>query len=212
MSERSHLMKQLAIPEKRILTLAAAALIALVAIAVSIAFTVRTIDADNMLTFGSVRMQVLEYELDSDGDEIVFDQDTSTKASTSEISRIVRFLNTGSSPQYVRAHIAMKGYTAAGEELSTPAAATFAINDDIWTRGDDGWYYYLGTTEDGGIVQAGAETANLITSLRFASGASGLVGQDGTYKLVVEAQAVQVANNGDSALTAQGWPEDGGDA
>ena len=76
--------------KKHIFTLAAAAALVCAVAALCVAFNVSRVQASNVLTFGSVKMCVSEYELDAQGSEIAFDPATETQASSGEISRIVR--------------------------------------------------------------------------------------------------------------------------
>ena len=90
--------------QKRTLPLAALALVALLCICGAIAYTVGTVPADNVLSFGSVKVRVCEYTLDRQGREVPFEPDArgeypETKASSNGISRIVRLQNAGAQPE-----------------------------------------------------------------------------------------------------------------
>lgn len=93
--------------KKHIFTLAAAAALVCAVAALCVAFNVSRVQANNVLTFGSVKMCVSEYELDAQENEIAFDPATETQASSGEISRIVRMQNVGEQPMYVRARLRM---------------------------------------------------------------------------------------------------------
>ena len=70
--------------------------------------------------------------------------------------------------------------------------------NDFWTY-KDGWYYYNEP------VKGGETTEQLFEALEIELDLDNSVrGSDGT--IMVYAQAVQYANNGESALEAQGWP------
>ena len=99
--------------QKRTLTLAALALAALLCVCGALAYTVGTTPADNVISFGSVKVRVCEYTLDEQGREVPFEPDVrgeypDTKASSDGISRIVRLQNAGAQPEYVRARLSMK--------------------------------------------------------------------------------------------------------
>ena len=72
------------------------------------------------------------------------------------------------------------------------------INTTEWTE-QDGWYYFNGS------LPAGESTAPLFTTVTFAPD-MGNEYQNSTVQINVYAQAVQSRNNGESALTASGWP------
>ncbi len=59
--------------QKRTLALAAMALLALACLCGTLAFTVEMVPANNVLSFGSVKVRVCEYTLNVQGEEIPFD-------------------------------------------------------------------------------------------------------------------------------------------
>ena len=67
-----------------------------------------------------------------------------------------------------------------------------------WIKGNDGWYYLEAPLTSNTPVFA-------LTSVKF-DVAMGNEYQGATATVDIVAQAVQTANNGDSALTAKGWP------
>ena len=86
--------------QKRTLALAAVALLALACLCGALAFTVDMVPANNVLSFGSVKVRVCEYTLNEQGEEIPFEADEhgdypDTEAGGSDISRIVRVENAG---------------------------------------------------------------------------------------------------------------------
>lgn len=205
--------------QKRTLTLAALSLAALLCICGALAYTVGTAPADNVISFGSVKVRVCEYTLDGQGREVPFESDVrgeypETKASSDSISRIVRLQNAGAQPEYVRARLSMKAVAPDGFSSDASNNAVFNVHDDpgaAWVDGGDGWYYYRGSTARGGQLEPGAATENLMESLRF-TGDFHDAAHGGRYKLEIEAQAVQAKNqNTDDAaldvLDVAGWPE-----
>ena len=73
-----------------------------------------------------------------------------------------------------------------------------------WTE-QDGWLYY--TPEGSDAVAPGAEVV-LFDGVKLAEEAGNQY-QNSTVTITVQAQAVQVKNNpGETALTAQGWPQE----
>ena len=205
--------------QKRTLTLAALSLAALLCICGALAYTVGTAPADNVISFGSVKVRVCEYTLDGQGREVPFESDVrgeypETEASSDGISRIVRLQNAGAQPEYVRARLSMKAVAPDGFSSDASNNAVFNVHDDpgaAWVDGGDGWYYYRGSTARGGQLEPGAATENLMESLRF-TGDFHDAAHGGRYKLEIEAQAVQAKNqNTDDAaldvLDVAGWPE-----
>ena len=107
--------------------------------------------------------------------------------------------NVGSVDFYTRVKVEKTATMADG----TPVDVNFDyvvldINTTDWTE-QDGWYYF------NAALTAGQSTAPLFTTVTFAPG-MGNEYQNLTVQINVSAQAVQSRNNGDSALTAAGWP------
>lgn len=205
--------------QKRTLTLAALALTALLCICGAIAYTVGTVPADNVLSFGSVKVRVCEYTLDSQGREVPFEPDArgeypETKVSSDGVSRIVRLQNAGVQPEYVRARLSMKAVASDGSSSDASGNVVFYVHDGAgaaWVDGGDGWYYYRGNAAGGGQLEPGAATENLMDSLRF-TGDFHDAARGGRYKLQIEAQAVQAKNQDTNnaaldVLDVAGWPE-----
>lgn len=199
--------------------LVALALAALLAVFGTAAFTVSIAPADNVITFGSVKMRICEFTLNDQGEEVSFEASAagdypSTKVHVGSISRIVRVQNAGEQPMYVRARLLMRAVTANGTVSDASDAAVLNVNDAAgcpWVDGGDGWYYYRGTADNNGVVAPGASTDNLMDSLRFVDG-SYTTAQGGMFQLTVDAQAVQAKNQQtDDApldvLAVRGWPE-----
>lgn len=203
----------------KLAALALLALAALLAVFGTAAFTVSTAPADNVITFGSVKMRICEYTLDASGNEVPFASSAAgdypaTKVSSASISRIVRMENVGSEPMYVRARLAMCAVSPDGKATDAGNVVQLAVNDapgSPWVDGGDGWYYYRGVSGNGGVVDAGQQTANLLDSVRFV-GDYQAAAQGGNFQLTVDAQAVQAKNQQEDGafldvLDVQGWPE-----
>lgn len=205
--------------QKRTLALAAMALLALACLCGTLAFTVDTVPASNLVSFGSVKVRVCEYTLNEQGEEIPFEANEhgdypETKAGGSDISRIVRVENVGAQSEYVRARLRMTSVAPDGS--STDATGNVAIHVNAgeglpWIDGGDGWYYYRGLAGRGGTLGPGAMTESLMDSLRFV-GDYHDAARGGTFKLDIDVQAVQAKNQQASdavldVLDVEGWPE-----
>lgn len=161
--------------QKRTLALAAMALLALACLCGTLAFTVDMVPANNVLSFGSVKVRVCEYTLNEQGEEVPFEADEhgdypDTKAGGSDISRIVRVENAGAQPEYVRARLRMTSVASDGSTADASDNVAFNVNAGEgfpWIDGGDGWYYYRGLAGRGGMLDPGAMTESLMDSLRF---------------------------------------------
>lgn len=205
--------------QKRTLALAAMALLALACLCGTLAFTVDMVPANNVLSFGSVKVRVCEYTLNEQGEEIPFEADEhgdypDTKAGGSDISRIVRVENAGAQPEYVRARLRMTSVAPDGSSADASGSVAFHVNageGSPWIDGGDGWYYYRGLAGRGGTLDPGAMTESLMDSLRFV-GDYHDAARGGSFRLDIDVQAVQAKNQQTSdtaldVLDVVGWPE-----
>lgn len=170
--------------------------------------------AHNVITTGNVGIQLVE-KTASDDTLVDFPEEglTGIMPGTSA-SKIVSVKNTGSATAWIRVKVEMTITGADGEPLSTVLengsekipVITFTAGES-WTLAEDGYYYYSMP------VDAGATTATLFEEVHFAP-EMGNEYQNCTANLIVSAQAVQTANNGDTVMDAQGWsaPEAGGES
>lgn len=164
--------------------------------------------AHNVITSGGVGIKLIEKTKSDDGDTLVdFPEGglTGIVPGTSA-SKIVSVENTGSAAAWIRVKVET---TITGSDKE---ALALEIGDDDnkipvitftpgenWTLGEDGYYYYNKS------VAAGDSTGTLFEEVNFAP-QMGNEYQNCTANLVVSAQAVQTANNGESVSDANGWP------
>ncbi len=203
--------------QKRTLALAAMALLALACLCGTLAFTVDMVPANNVLSFGSVKVRVCEYTLNEQGEEIPFEPNEHgdyPEAGGSDISRIVRVENVGSQPEYVRARLRMKSVAPDGSCADASGNVAFHVDageGSPWIDGGDGWYYYRGLAGRGGTLDPGAMTESLMDSLRFVDDYHDAA-RGGAVRLDIDVQAVQAKNQQESdtvldVLDVVGWPE-----
>lgn len=162
--------------------------------------------AHNVITSGGVGIQLIEKT--KSGDTLVdFPEDgLSGILPGTSASKIVSVENTGSADAWIRVKVEMTITGSDGKALpleiggadSVIPVITFTPGES-WTLGEGGYYYY------NAAVASGKSTETLFEEVYFAA-QMGNEYQNCTANLVVTAQAVQTANNGDSALTAAGWP------
>lgn len=117
------------------------------------------------------------------------------------VTKVVTVKNTDADA-FVRAQFSITVLDADGKPTN-PANLTDAIVIEAgegWEPGEDGWYYYSQP------LAVGAVTAPLFSEVAFDGPNMTNEYQNCTVNVDVIAQAVQVANNGTSALEADGWP------
>lgn len=190
-------------------TILIAALVICLAIAATgtLAYYTAERKAHNVITSGGVNIEVVEKTTGEDGTLVDFPKDGIKGVMPgSSVTKIVRIDNKGSSEAWVRVKVDSKIVGADGKELSLVIGENerpvikYTVLEG-WIKGDDGYWYYNKPVAPGG------QTAELFKSVDFDS-AMGNEYQNCTANIVISAQAVQTANNGETVMEATGWPEE----
>lgn len=189
--------------KKRMLT-AALALCCLAVLATgTLAYFTAEETAQNVITMGSLKMELVELDEKDEPWE-----DVENIVPGMEVTKEAFVKNTGTVYFYTRVKITKSFVPAQSDEL--PKLDTDLVELDLgedWKLGEDGFYYY---TES---VKPGEETEPLFTTVTFST-EMGNEYQNVKVIIDLDAQAVQSRNNGESATEATGWPEtdEGGEA
>lgn len=190
--------------KKKILLVSALAVLFAVAVSGTLAYFTADEVAHNIITSGSVEIDLVEKTQLPDGNLADFPQEgISGILPGMVVSKIVSVANTGLSEAWIRVKIEAKIVSADGKELSGKLSdgspvMSFEISEN-WVE-KDGYYYYKNP------VAPGKNTDELMKEVVFDL----LMGneyQNCTANLIVSAEAVQTANNGKSATDAEGWPK-----
>lgn len=184
--------------KKKTVTLALiVALLAICAIGTTAFFTDRG-KATNVITTGGVKIDLLETAV-KDGELAPF-EDVVGVMPGSEVSKIVEVKNIGESDAYIRISVEKAITLAENREGEVDLSLVkLDINTADWTE-QDGYYYY------NSALKPNETTAPLFTTVSFSADMGNLY-QNSSLTVNVTAEATQVANNGASALTANGWPQ-----
>jgi len=175
--------------------------VALVAMSVggTLAYFTADTTATNVITAGNIEIDLVEMEKTENGELVPFENKDGVMPGD-VISKIVTVVNTGDNPAYIRIQMEKAITLAEGKNGDIdPSLVSCNINTADWTE-KDGYFYYNKP------LAAGEETTPLFNEVTFSSKMDNLY-QGCKAEIDVFAQAVQVANNGASALEAAGWPE-----
>lgn len=185
--------------KKRIFVCALIAICLAVASYGTVAFFTHEETATNVITMGNVKIELQELALPSDGKDAVPFRDVIDVLPGTDVSKIVQVKNVGAKPAWIRISVDSVINLAEGiQGTADPALITYDFNTSHWTE-KDGYFYY------NQALAPGETTVPLFTEVQF-SPAMGNLYQQSTASVIVTAQATQTQNNGDSALTAAGWP------
>ena len=151
--------------------------------------------AHNVITSGGVEIAVQEW---ADEEKTEPFKDLTGVMPDTTVTKIAEIKNTGASAAWVRVKVE-KAIKLTGDGTPDVSMVQLDVNTTDWTDGGDGYYYY------NRALQPGEVTVPIFTSVTFQA-AMGNEYQNAQATVDVLAQAVQTANNGDSAQTAAGWP------
>ena len=150
--------------------------------------------AHNVITTGGVDITLQEWA--DEGKTKPFEDLTGIMPGMT-VTKIAEIKNTGASEAWVRVKVE-KNIRLAGEGEVNPDLVELALDTANWTE-KDGYYYYNKALKPGEV------TAPVFSAVTF-NASMGNEYQNATATVDVYAQAVQTANNGKTALNAQGWP------
>lgn len=154
----------------------------------------------NVITTGSINIQLIEWSDKEKG--IPFPKDgVSSVMPGATVNKVVEVKNVGISDAYIRVKVD-KEIILANSNNANPDLGLMKINfdDEYWLLGDDGYYYY------NKALKPDETTVALLSSVYFDVKMDNKY-QNSVAKVNVTAYATQVANNGDSVLEAKGWPQ-----
>ena len=162
-------------------------------------FTHESKPVHNVITTGDVHIELIEKTL-INGVEEDF-KDVSGVFPGQSVSKRVRVENKdkdASNDAWVRIYV-KPAITLKDKTPGDPSVLSIDFDTANWTQQGDYWYYNH-------VLRAGATTPNLFENVTFTGEDMGNVYQGCTVTVTVRAEAVQSANNTNSALTAGGWP------
>lgn len=168
----------------------------------TVAFFTAEETATNVITSGSIRIDLQETAITEDGRTILFEesQERFDVMPGQEVSKIVQVENTGANDAYIRIKVTKSIQLAEGVNgTADEALITMDFNTAYWTE-QDGYYYYNKP------LAPGQKTEPLFRNVIFDPQMSNMY-QESTATVKVDAQATQVKNNGESVFQAAGWPE-----
>ncbi len=167
----------------------------------TIAFRIYDKTANNVITFGNIKMQLLQTTLNKNNDEIdVNDDENFDITHNSTVSRRIKVKNLGKQEFFLRISLKMIGTDENNKEFNADDFVIYDLNTKDWIY-KDGWYYYKN------VVKENETTSNLITKIDFDINKITSLYPKSKFKFDVEAQAVQAQNNASNVLDVSGWPK-----
>ena len=192
--------------KKKIFLLASAVIYLAILASGTIAYFTAEDEVHNVITSDAVDIQIEEWQ--KAGDEFVpYPKESPIEVMPGvTVSKIVTIKNL-EAESYIRAKFEVVINDSNGNvmQISPETLAgiiTLTMNGEDWMRkdGDDEWWYYADS------VEMGASTEAFFTEVVFDGPNMTNEYQNCTVEVIVDAQAVQTSNNGESAIEAAGWP------
>lgn len=183
--------------KRRLLILSVLAICAATLAAGTLAYFNSEDTAHNVITTGGVEIAIQEWA-DEERETEFTDPDGVMPGA--EITKIAEVKNVGASDAWVRVKVT-KAVNRADQGEADLDLIQLDLNTKDWTLGEDGYYYY------NVALKAGEVTEPIFTCVKFDKN-MGNDYQEAEALVDVYAQAVQSANNGESALEAFGWPDE----
>lgn len=193
--------------KKKILFVAAVVVCIAIAAAGTLAYFTSRTTAHNVITSGKIEINLVEYTLDADGSTQPWDDLTGVMPGET-VSKIPHVENIGSEA-WIRVIPVVSVYLADGTRVEgntftlggeTHDVIQIDLNTSDWTKGADGYYYY------NTAVATGSKTTDVFTTVTINPLLPNEF-QNCRIEIDIAAEAVQTANNGETALEADGWPE-----
>lgn len=184
--------------KRKLLFLASAVICLSIAATGTLAYFTGEYRQTNVITTGSVDIALQEWGDEEKTEPFV---DPSGVMPGTDVTKIPEVVNTGSSAAWIRVKVEKKILTGGKDEAPADEVEKLIglnIDTTAWTY-QDGYYYYKSELEPG------ASTAPVFTKVSISKDMDNTF-KNAQIKVDVAAEAVQVANNGESAVTAAGWP------
>ena len=185
--------------------------VSLIVIAVSIiasgtlAYFTSSETSHNIITTDAINITIEEWQKTDDG-FVAYPEEPIVIMPGTSSSKIVTVRNIDAKA-YVRAKYETIVKDSRGRVMKLSpetinSIISVDINNEDWIRknDDDEWFYYAFA------VKTGEATEALFTKVIFDGPNMTNEYQNCTVEIIVDAQAVQSANNGNSATKASGWP------
>ena len=192
--------------KRKLLLLSVMVICIAIAAAGTLAFFNGDATAHNVITTGKVAIKVDEYAKYDAADPAKREDypetpQTGIMPGTTVNKIVVVSGKDGTADAWVRVKFTKSIQLAAGKQGEVNLdLIRLNIDTNKWEL-KDGWYYYKEA------VKANQEAAPALLSVQFAADMDNTY-QGATATVDVLAQAVQCANNGETALKASGWPAD----
>ena len=192
--------------KKKILVLAVIAVSLSIAAHNTLAYFTAEDKAHNVITTSGVDITIEEWQK-TDAGLIPYPKDEPIRVMPGVTASKIVTVKNNEAESYIRAKFDVVVSDATDKIMELDAATlesiiTVALNEEYWLtkEADDGWFYYKD------VVDTKDVTEPLFSEVVFSGVNMTNEYQNCTVEINVDAQAVQIINNGATVLEAAGWP------
>ncbi len=191
--------------KKKLMFLASVVICTAVVTSGTIAYFTAEDTARNVITTNGVDITIEEWQETENG-LVPYPKDEPIEIMPGTTVSKIAAVKNNEAESYIRAKVEIVISDAEGKKMELSSEAlrrivTLSMDANYWIakEGDSEWLYY------GSSVKTGEVTEPLFTEVAFDGPNMTNEYQNCTIEIIVDAQAVQTAHNGDSALEAAGW-------
>lgn len=174
--------------------------ICLFLLATTIAFITKSLTTNNVITFGNLKMELIQTTLNDKNQEIeITENDNLDITNNSKVIRIAKVKNLGKHSFYTRISLNMLGVDSNEQAIDMKKLYTYHINGQDWIY-KDGWLYYTKK------INENEQASNLNIEIDFDINQITNQYPKGKFKFNINAEVVQAENNENEILNVIGWP------
>ena len=176
-------------------------LIILLCISGTIAFKTTNETANNIITFGNIKVKLIQTTIDNNGEEVEINNDNEFNITTdSSVDRFIKACNVGKQDIYLRISLNTKGFDKNDQEFDANNLVDYVTNNQGWIYKNEYYYYHK-------ALKPNECTETLLKKINFNIDKISSNYPDSSYKFKADLQAVQSKNNAEDVLQAEGWPD-----
>jgi len=164
---------------------------------VTFAFIIKETTISSIITFGSVKMKVIETTIENGIKKEVENGTNIDVTNNSYINRNIKIENIGNHEIYVRVSFDIEGKKN-NIQFDTSSLINLNTENANWIY-KDGWYYYKNSIKPNEI------TDDLKINIHFDIEKITNMYAGCNFNLYIDSEAVQYENNSENVLEAKGW-------
>lgn len=178
--------------KKKLILIVAIFIVLLGSLSITYTYYIIEENTKSIITFGNVKLKLVEKELSNNGDYIDIANDSIDITNITKLNRIVKVKNVGNNPFYLRIKFDINGTSNANDLIIIEP-------NENWQY-KEGYYYYLN------IVNPNEETNELMNEMMFDKQKIHEQLENNKFYLKIKAEAVQSEHNASDVTEVTNWP------